>query len=259
MAKQLSNRQKYNGHRRIRAAQDRENRFIVDYLQCKRPDIYQNAKKIYTDLRTKYKGKHDVRKTREYEVITTGTVKKYKYNKYLTINDNMRLTIELTDPPVEGLPLDPPVEGLPRDVPIEGPLLDVPIEGPQLDVPIEGPQLDVPIEGPQLDVPIEGPQLDVPIEGPQLDVPIEGPQLDVPMEGPLLDVPIEGPLFDVPIEGPQLDVPMEGHALSDITADLTLPDMSEETMEQLIEELRQDPTMSTIFDSMNGLYDNIFW
>ena len=240
MSNQAAYRQKYNGRRRILAAQDRENRFIIDYLQHKRPDIYNDAKKVYTDLRTKYKNKHDVRKTREYEELMTGAVKKYKYRRHLTIKDNMLLTIELTDPPVEGPPLD---------VPVEGPLLDVPVEGPPLDVPVEGPLLDVPVEGPLLDVPVEGPLLDVPVEGPLLDVPVKGPLLDVPV-----DVPVEGPLLDAPVEGPSLDV----HTLSDITADLTLPYMADETIGKLIEDLRQDPTWANIFDSMNDLDDNIF-
>ena len=234
MAKQLY-RQKYNGRRRILAAQDRENRFIVSYLQHKRPDIYNNAKKIYTDLRAKYKGKHDVRKTSEYEELMTGTVKKYKYSKHLTIKDNMVLTIELSDPPVEGS------------------LLDAPVEGPLLDSPVEGPLLDAPVEGPLFDAPVEGPLLDAPVEGPLFDAPVEGPLLDAPVEGPLLDAPVEGPLLDAPVEGPLLD------ALSDITADLTLPYMTDQTMGELLEDLAQDPTMGNILDSMNDLYDNIFW
>ena len=212
MSKQAIYRQKYNGRRRILASQDRENRFVVDYLQHKHPDIYKDVKKIYTDLRTKYQTKHDVRKTKEYEELMNGApAKKYKYNRHLTIKDNMVLTIELSDNPSDIQPTAP-VDVVPLDAPVDVVPLDAPVDVVPLDAPVDVAPLDAPVDVAPLDV----------------------------------HVPV-----DVQVD-----------ALSDITiqeADLTLPYMSDETMGKLIEDLRQDPTMASIFDSMDGIFDNILW
>ena len=229
MSKQTIYRQKYNGRRRILAAQDRENRFVIDYLQHKHPDIYKDVKKIYADLRTRYQTKHDVRKTREYEELISGApARKYKYNRHLTIKDNMVLTIELSDKP-DDIQSTAPVDVVPFDAPV-----DV--------VPFDAPVDVAPVDVAPFDAPVDVVPFDAPVDVVLFDAPVDVAPVDV--------VP-----FDAPVD-------IQVDALSDTTiqeADLTLPYMSDETMGKLIEDLRQDPTMASIFDSMDGIFDNILW
>ena len=213
-------RQKYNGRRRILAAQDRENRFIVDYLQHKHPDIYGGAKKLYADFKTKYPAKHDVKKTKEYEEFITGAPsKKYKYSRHLTIKDNMVLTIELSDKPAN-IPPDAPVDTTPPDaVPFDATVNVAPPDA----VPFDAVPVDATVNVAPPDA--------VPFDA----VPVDATVNVAPPDA----VPFDAVLF------PEVD--------------LTLPYMSEEIMGKLVEDLREDPTMACILDSMNDTFDDILW
>ena len=226
-------RQKYNGRRRILAAQDRENRFIVDYLQHKHPNIYGDVKKLYAEFKTKYPTKHDVKKTKEYEEIITGApAKKYKYTRHLTIRDNMVLTIELSDNPAN-IPVD--VNAVPpANVPVDATV------APPDDVPVDAnvaPPDDVPVDA-TVALPANIP-VDVNAVPPD-DVPVDA------NVAPPANVPVDATVAPFP----DLALPFP---------DLTLPYMTEETMEQIIQELRQDPTMMNMLDSMDDFCDDIFW
>ena len=236
MSKQVCYRQKYNGRRRILAAQDRENRFIVDYLQHKHPDIYGGVKKLYADFKTKYPAKHDVKKTKEYEEIITGApAKKYKYTRHLTIKDNMLLTIELSDNPAN-IPVDATVNVAPPDaVPVDAPVNVAPPDAVPVDATVNVAPPDA--------VPVDATVNVAPPDAVPVDAPVNvAPPDAVPVDAPVNVAPPDAVPFDA--------VPFP---------DLTLPYMSDEIMGKLIEEMREDPTMACILDSMNDTFDDIFW
>ena len=221
-------RQKYNGRRRTLAAEDRENRFIVDYLQHKHPNIYGNVKKLYLELKTRYPTKHDVKKTKEYEEMITGEpTKKYKYTRHLTIRDNMVLAIELSDNPAN-VPVV--VNGVPSaNIPVDANVAPV-------DATVAPPD-DVPVDANVAPV-------DATVAPPD-DVPVDVNVAPVDANVAPVDANV-APVDATVVPFPDLSIPLP---------DLELPYMSEETMEQIIQELRQDPTTSCIMDE----FDDIFW
>ena len=252
MSNQVLYRQKYNGRRRTLAAEDRENRFIVDYLRHKHPDIHRDVKKLYAEFKTKYPTKHDLKKTKEYEEMITGApTKKYKYSRHLTIKDNMVLTIELSDNPAN-VPVDATV-AQPANIPVDANVAlpdDVPVDAtvaPPANVPVDAnvaPPDDVPVDA------TVAPPANIPV-----DVNVVPPD-DVPVDATVAPVDTAvAPPDDVPF--PDLALPFPDLALP--FPDLELPYMTEETMELILQELRQDPTTACIMDRMNDECDDIFW
>ena len=255
MSNQVLYRQKYNGRRRTLAAEDRENRFIVDYLQHKHPNIYGELKKKYTELKARYPDKNDIRKTKEYEEIITGApTKKYKYTRHLTIRDNMVLNIELSNTVGNISPyatVAPPVDATvvqSDDVPVDAtvaPPVDATVVQSD-DVPVDAtvaPPVDATVVQSD-DVPV-----DATVAQPDDTV---APPVDatvVQSDDVLVDTTIVH-LPDLTLPLPDLTLPLP---------DLTLPYMSDETIGQIIQDLRQDPTMSCIMDELNDEFDDIFW
>ena len=232
-------RQKYNGRRRVLAAQDRENRFIVDYLQNKHSDIYRSVKKLYAEFKTKYPAKHNVTKTKEYEEMITGAPStKYKYSCHLTIKDNMVLTIELEDNPnatVNVAPPDATVNVAPPDATVN-------VAPPDATVNVAPPDATVNVAPPDATVNVAPPDATVNVAPPDATVNVAPPDA-VPVDAAVNVAPPDA----VPVDA----VPF--------FPDLTLPYISDEIMSKLIEDLREDPTMACIMDGMNDELDDIFW
>ena len=101
----------HNIRRQKEACRVRLNRVISEYVEIKHPEIYAEAKKVYTKLDTLYPMKKDLRKTYEFCLFTSGLKdNKYKYTRKLQDDDMVGLkdnkyTRKLQDDMVLEIPL----------------------------------------------------------------------------------------------------------------------------------------------------------
>ena len=87
-----------NARRQQEVCNIRMNRIITEYVRSKHPEVYNEAKAVYTKLDMLYPTKKDLRKTYEFCVYTTGSKdNKYRYSRKLhhQVSDNFVLEIPL--------------------------------------------------------------------------------------------------------------------------------------------------------------------
>ena len=184
----------HNARRQQEVGNIRMNRIITEYVRSKHPEVYDEAKAVYTKLDMLYPTKKDLRKTYEFCVYTTGSKdNKYKYSRKLhhQVSDNFVLEIPLMDT---------------SDAPTVA--SDIP--------PAVIPPADIP---------------------PAVIPPAVIPPADIP---PAVIPPAVIPPAVIP---PAVIPP-------DVGAEVTLPFLSNEIIDEIIEDLRNDPEINTFFDQI---------
>ena len=254
--------------RRQEAIRVRQNRVIVTYIQHKHSKIYQEAMAFYDKLNALYPQKTDLRRTYEFQAFVTGAeVNKYKplgmaQRQHVGITDNMVLNIQLMDnstvpavptavPPAD--PLTVPT-AVPTAVPPADPLT-VPTAVPTA-VPPADP-LTVPTAVPTAVPPAD--PLTVPTAVPTAVPPAD--PLTVPTAVPTA-VPPADPLT-VPTAVPTAVSPADPLTVSAVPtpvspmdirvedAEITLPVLADDVIDEIIQHLRLDPDIGNIFDDID--------
>ena len=176
----------HNIRRQREAHRVRMERIITGYIETRYPNIYEEAKKVYTKLDMLYPTKKDLRKTYEFCVCTSGsTDNKYKY---------MRKTQDAVSGKM---------------------LLEIPLMSTST-VPAVSAQTVVP------------------------NAPAVSAQTVVP-NAPTVSAPTV-----VPINAPTVSAP----TVPDIGAEITLPFLDNEIVDEIIGDLRMDPEICTFFDNI---------
>ena len=91
-------RERKNSQRRKRVARGRQDLVMIEYIQLKYEDIYNEAVEFYNAIKEKHPTKFDLRKTHEFKVFITGTAREMK--KPSPPVENMTTTPDFPHPPV---------------------------------------------------------------------------------------------------------------------------------------------------------------
>ena len=254
-----------NEQRRVLRSMARQAVFIAEYIQVKYPEHYNEAASFFNTLNRMYPVKPELRKTkefREFKAVMSGEqlkqrkrpIPQYRYIQ-ITESSSPQTSIEPESPSPQ-TPIEPQTSIEP-----ESPSPQTPIE-PQTPTELESPSPQTPIE-PETPVEPESPQPQTPIE-PETPTELESPSPQTPIEPESSppQTPIEehqiyndNMVLRIPLlgnEAPQKSPPtVTTETIEIITEEivdpLTLDDIPPEKIEELINQLRQDPDLQNIF------------
>ena len=198
--------------RQKEASRVRVNRIIADYVEMRYPNIYEEAKMLYTKLDMLYPGKKDLRKTYEFCLLATGSSdNKYRYMRKTqdAVSDKMVLEIPLMH-----------TSTIPTVVP------DIPTVAPTIPTVVP----DIPTVAPTIPTVVP----DIPTVAPTIPTVVP----DIPTVAPTIPTVVP----DIPTVAPAV--------IPDIGAEITLPMVPDKIIDEIIMELRQDPEVCNFFDDI---------
>ena len=245
---------KYNEQRRVNKGKSRQALFISEYVQTRWFELYSEAVKFFNDLDAMYPIKYDLRKTsefREWKKYTSGEILRGQKRTRFPYSDieNMLQTSTRTESPPQpqtsGEPESPPQAPISPESPPQPQTSGEPESPPQAPISPESP--------PQLQTsgePESPPQAPISPESP--------PQPQTPTEpkSPLIEyndtMQLMIPLL--PYNRHQKSQPTVTTRTIEINTEeeiiepsITFDDIPPDKVDQLINELRNDPDLKDIF------------
>ena len=266
-----------NSWRRQLAVKARQDRTIVEYLQLKRPEVYNEAVEYYNTLNKKYPSKLDLRKTDEFhalrasvngetqskrktrrtyakrtfpDITKTIPVKNPAQETIVVLEDNMQLNIPLisypdkgTTEPSESSKIDREIEEIMDELkhdPILASFFQTPSEPTETpSEPTETPS--EPTETPS--EPTETPS--EPTETPSEPTEIPSEPTETPSE------PTETPSEPTEIPFEPTDIVIEpAEIVIDIQPTIT-EEIPKRVIAEIVADLQEDPHLELIFDEMD--------
>ena len=236
-----------NEQRRVLKSMARQSSFIAEYIQVKYPEHYTEAASFFNSLNKKYPVKPELRKTKEFRdwksVINGETLKQRKrpipqYHH-----------VQIIESPSPQTPVEPETPSEPES---PWPQSETPSE-PESPWPQPSPQTPVEQETPsEPESPWPQPSPQAPVESETPSEPESPPQ--TPTEDPqtytdnmVLRIPLLG--YEPP-PPPSVTTETIKIITKEIIDPLTLDDIPPEKIDELINQLRQDPDLQNVFTNI---------
>ena len=238
----------YNEQRRANKSKTRQALFIAEYIQAKYFHLYGEACTFYNSLNTLYPTKYDLRKTtefRQWKSYITGKPPKTPKRKCIMYNnaENNSTVTEISPP-------QPPVEISPQSPDEMSPHVEIPPQSPvEMSPPVEISPQSPDEMSPHVEIPPQSPD-EMPPQSPDEMSPPQ-PHTDPEISTPYCDrMELKIPLLQhdtikkrtVTTETLQITTQQE--------EPLTLDDIPSERINELIQQLRDDPDLRDIFTSV---------
>ena len=253
---------RWNELRRVNKSKARQALFITEYFQTKYFELYNEAATFFNALNKMYPTKYDVRKAtefRQWKACVNGEIRKSrKRTTYLNIEVDE--TIPQTPDESESLPPQTPAESSPPQSPAESSPPQSPAESSPPQSPAESSPPQTPAESSPPQSPAESSPPQPPVEYSDT----------MELRIPLLN-------YRVPQKSQPTVITETIEITQETEEPLTLDDIPAERIEDIINQLRQDPDLRNIFTDIeqqlefehlgmdidipeqNLLEDELFW